>query len=79
MAVQEAEEKLIHWRKIVQSWMHSRKALLFLLVFAIANIGLFFRFLNGDQWVDVMKWCVPGYMCGNAGSAIADAMAGRQS
>lgn len=74
-----AEEKLIHWRKITQSWFHSRKALLFLVVFCIANVGLFFRLLNGDQWVDIMKWSVAGYMVGNAGSGIASALSGNSS
>ena len=77
--IKREEEKLIHWRMICQSWFHSRKALLFLVVFCIANVGLFLHLLNGDQWVDVVKWSVAGYMAGNAGSAIAVAIAGGQA
>jgi hypothetical protein len=68
------KEKLIDGRKIVQSWLHSRKALLLLVTFAIATVALFVGKLDSDHWVQVVKWAVPAYMAGNVGDAVAAAL-----
>ena len=60
-----AEDALIHWRKVAQSWFHSRKALIFLVTFVIANVALFTHLLNGDQWITIIKWDVASYMAAN--------------
>lgn len=65
------EEHLIHWRKVTQSWIHSRKALLLLVTFVIACVALFVGKLNGDQWISVVKWAVASYMAANVGDSIA--------
>jgi hypothetical protein len=70
------KEKLIDGRKIVQSWFHSRKALLLLVTFAIATVALFVGKLDGDHWVQVCKWAIPSYMAGNVGDSIATALGG---
>lgn len=73
----EVEEKLIHWRKIAQSWLHSRKALLCLVAFAIATVALFVGRLDGGQWISFVKWAIPSYMAGNVGDSVASAIAAR--
>ena len=74
--IQAVEEKLIQWRKIAQSWMHSRKALICLVAFAVASAALFVHVMDGGQWVDVVKFLVPSYMAGNVGDSIASAIKG---
>lgn len=59
------ETKLVHWRMMAQSWLHSRKALLLLITFAIATVALWVGKLNGDQWITLVKWAVPAYMAAN--------------
>lgn len=66
------EGKLIHWRMVIQSWAHSRKALIFLVTFVIANVALFCKLLNGDQWSATIKWVCSAYMASNVGDGIAD-------
>lgn len=73
------EQKLIDGRKIVQSWFHSRKALLLLITFVVATVALFVGKLNGDQWITLVKWAVPAYMAGNVGASIAEALKGDNS
>lgn len=69
-----ATGRLVHWRMMTQSWLHSRKALLLLISFAVGTVALFFGKLNGDQWVAFVKWAVPAYMAANVGDAIAEAI-----
>lgn len=73
------EGKLVHWRMVVQSWVHSRKALLLLTAFTIASVALFLGKMNGDQWVTFAKWAVTTYMGANVADGIADGLRGKSS
>lgn len=75
--IKQVEERLIQWRKIAQSWMHSRKALIFLVTFTIANVALFLKLLNGDQWITIIKWTVASYMGANVADGVSDAISGK--
>lgn len=75
MALETEKQKIIHWEKIAQSWLHSRKALIALVAFVIAGVGFFLRFLNGDQWIGFMKYLLPTYMGANAADGFSDALA----
>lgn len=72
--IKKVENKLVDYRKIVQSWVHSRKALLLLITFTVASVALFIGKLNGDQWITLVKWAVPAYMAANVGDSIATAL-----
>jgi len=71
------EGKLIHWRKVTQSWFHSRKALLLLVVLTLGSVALFVGKLDGGQWLNLVKWAVPAYMAANVGDSIATAFGGK--
>ena len=75
----QVETTLIHWKQVTQSWLHSRKALILLVTFVIANVALFVGKLNGDQYVGFVKWVVCSYMAANVGDACAAALAGKGS
>lgn len=70
--------RLIHWRMIMQSWIHSRKAFLLLAVFTVASAALFVGRIDGGQWVDVVKWAVPIYMAANVADGITDAVGSKK-
>lgn len=74
-----APGKLIHWRMVTQSWFHSRKALIFLVVFVIANVALFVKLIDGGQWIDVIKWSCASYMGANVADGIASALSSKGS
>lgn len=63
--VQVVDGKIVHWRLVIQSWMHSRKATLLLVTFTAATAALWAGKLNGDQWITLVKWAVPAYMAAN--------------
>lgn len=77
MPENEIERTLIHWKQITQSWLHSRKALILLVTFVIANVALFVGKLNGDQYCAFLKWIIASYLAANVGDACAAALAGK--
>jgi hypothetical protein len=72
--IQHDPSRLVHWRMMLQSWVHSRKALIFLAVFVVASIGLFAKLLNAGQWIDVVKWSATSYMAANVVDGAAQAL-----
>lgn len=74
---QPKETRLVHWRTMLQSWLHSRKALLLLVAFTIACVALFLGKLNGDQWVGFIKWLVPSYLASNVADSAVDLIKGK--
>lgn len=77
MAEKYQEGVLVHWRMVVQSWVHSRKALLLLACFTVSSVALFCKLLNGDQWVGFVKWLVPLYLASNVADSAVDAYKGQ--
>ena len=47
---------------------------IFLLVMVVGTIALFFKLVDGGQWIDLTKWAAGGYMAGNALDGIGDAL-----
>lgn len=74
---QEVEQKFIHWKKVGQSWFHSRKALIFLVTFVVANVALFTGHLDADHWTSIIKWIVPSYIGANVVDGAVGAFSGK--
>lgn len=49
-----------------------RKLIVVSVIIGLGTVLAFLRFIDGAQWVDLMKWIAAIYVVGNIGSAVAD-------
>ena len=75
--VQPKETRLIHWRMMVQSWLHSRKALLLLITWVFSCVALWAGKLASPDWVCIVKWSLASYLAANVGDSFADVLRGK--
>ena len=68
------ETRLVHWRMMLQSWLHSRKALLLLITWVFACVALWMGKLSSPDWVCIVKWALASYMGANVADGIADSI-----
>jgi hypothetical protein len=71
------EAVAVHWRLVAQSWMHSRKATIYLVVFTLTNVAFFLKLINADQWIDSLKWSTASYMAANVVDGASTALGGK--
>lgn len=79
-AVEEkVEQKLIHWRTVVQSWVHSRKALIYLVTFVLVNVAFFMGKIDADHWTHTIEWSTLGYLGANVGDGLVSGLLGKKT
>jgi hypothetical protein len=66
------EKIFFDWELLAKKWLHSRKCVLYLVVLLVGSTFLVLKFINGAQWVDLVKWGTAGYMAANSVSNISD-------
>lgn len=50
--------------------------MLLVVTFVVGVAALFFKRIDGGQWVDITKWAVGSYMAANAAEGVSNAFKG---